>query len=133
GPVAHALGLSRRPGHAAGVGMVARERDGARDATARDRIIDEQTEPTPVARAQPADACWQARELHGLARSGNPVGDRIAFEVLEDERVDLVDVLRIAGDRQPAERADALAEERPDVALGEPADVAGAPDAEHLR
>ena len=64
--------------------------------------------------------------------AADPVGDRLALEVLEDDLVDLVDVLRVAGDREPAERADALAEERTDVALREHAHLEGVLDAQQL-
>ena len=57
-------------GHRARVEVVARERDRARDAAARDRVVDEQAELAAVAVAQPADARRQPRELHGLARGG---------------------------------------------------------------
>ena len=106
---------------------------GPRDAAARHGVVDEQAELAAVAVAEPADARGQAGELHGLARGGDPVRDRLAREVLEDDVVDGVDVVRVAGDREPAERADALAEERPDVALGEHAHVEGVLDAEQLR
>ena len=113
--------------------VVAREGDRAGDAAARDRVVDEQAELAPVAVAEPADARRQPGELNGLARRGDPVGDRLALEVLEDELVDLVDVLRVARDRKPAERADALAEERPDIALGEHAHLERVLDAHQLR
>ena len=132
GAVEHALGLAHGRRDRARVEVVARERDRAGDAAARDRLVDEQAELAAVAVAEPADARGQARELHGLARGRDPVRDRLAREVLEDDVVDRVDVLRVARDREPAERADALAEERPDVALREDAHVEGVADAEHL-
>ena len=56
GAVEHALGLAHGRGDRARVEVVARERDRARDAAARDRVVDEQAELAAVAVAEPADA-----------------------------------------------------------------------------
>src|SRR3954465_13226624 len=74
----------------------------------------------------------QARELGGVVPGRDPVGDRLTGELLEDDLVDLVDVLRVARDREPAEGTDAFAEERPDVALGEDPDLERVLDAQQL-
>ena len=65
------------------------------------------------AEADPADACGQALEADALLGHVEPVvqGLVVGDEFL-DLGVGLVDVFRVAGQRHPAERADAAAEQR---------------------
>ena len=70
----------------------------------------------PLAQAQPADARRQALERDALARHVEPaVQMRVVGEELLHLAVGRVDVLRVARQRDPAERPLALAEQRPDV------------------
>ena len=69
-----------------------------------------------LAQADPADAGRQALECYALARHVEPV---VQVLIVGDQFLDLgvcpVDILRVTGQRAPAERADALAEQRPDI------------------
>ena len=70
----------------------------------------------PVAEADPADARRQALERNAIARHVEPVVQmRVARRQLAHLGVGAVDVLGIAGQRDPAERADAAAEQRADI------------------
>ena len=70
----------------------------------------------PLAVAQPADARRQPLELDLLLRQAHPARQMLVLgEEFQDRCVGGVDVLGIAGERHPAERSLALAEERADV------------------
>src|SRR6266851_4012941 len=65
---------------------------------------------------EPADACRQSLELDLLARHVEPVVEMaVAGDEFLDPRVGAVDVLRLAREGTPAERADAAAEQRADI------------------
>ena len=69
-----------------------------------------------LAVAQPADARRQPLEGHLLARHVQPAVQVLVFgEELQDGFVGAVDILRVAGERHPAEGPFALAEQRADV------------------
>jgi hypothetical protein len=70
----------------------------------------------PVAQPDPADARGQALERDALARHVEPlVQVGVVRKQLLHLLVGLVDVFRVARQRTPAERADALAEQRADI------------------
>ena len=68
-----------------------------------------------VAVAEPADARGQPLEVHALLRQREPAHEVLVVrEGLQERAVGRVDVLGIAGERHPAERPVALAEQRAD-------------------
>ena len=76
--------------------------------------------------AEPADPGGQALEVDLLLRQPDPPGQRLVLrEQLEDGPVGGRDVLRVAGQGGPAERALALAEQRADVGRHESGEVEG--------
>ena len=78
----------------------------------------------PLAQADPADARRQALEGDALAGHVEPaVQVRVVREQLLHLRVGLADVLRVARQRDPAERPLAAAEQRPDVGRHEAGEV----------
>ena len=114
--------------------MVAADDDRRLELAARHHLVEGQAEPMPVAKADPADARRQALELDPLARHVEPVVQmRVVRQQLLHLRVGAVDVLRIAGERGPAERADAAAEQRADVGRHEAGESEGVGDALVLR
>jgi hypothetical protein len=73
-----------------------------------DHLVEHQAGAVAVAQADPADARGQALEGDALARHVQPAMQvRVVGEQLLHRRVGLVDVLRVARQRRPAERADA--------------------------
>ena len=79
-----------------------------------------------IAEADPADARRHALERDALARHVEPVMQvRVAGRELLHLGVGLVNILRIAGQRCPAERADAAAEQRADIGRHEPREGEG--------
>ena len=78
------------------------------------QFVEGQPELGALAIAQPADARGQSLEGDTLAGQANPAVQRLIFgEELEHRFVGALDVRRVAGQRRPAERPFALAEERP--------------------
>ena len=83
--------------------------------------------------AEPADARGKSLEVDSLLGQFDPAAEaRVFGEEFEDQLIGPVDVLRIAGERDPAEWAFALAEERTDVFRYEAGDVKGVFDASQL-
>ena len=122
--VAHPLGLAVRRGDRAAVEMVAADDDRRLHPAARHQLVEHRAGAGALAVAEPADARRQPLERHPLAaRSGSSAWSlassgnvaRIASSVAAQ-------VLRIARQHRPAERALALAEERPDEQRHEAAD-----------
>ena len=93
-------------------------------------LVEGEAEAVALAEADPADARRQALEGDALARHVEPAVEvRIVGDQLLHPLVGLVDVLGIARQRGPAERADAAAEERADVGGDEAGEVEGVGDA----
>src|SRR6266481_5526032 len=114
--------------------MVTRKSDGTRYFALGHRFIDHQSEPAALAIAEPTDPRWQAREFDVVSRLLDPRHDRVVRrERAQDHVVDGVDVLRIAGHRDPAERPDALAEQRTDIEVDEGTHLESVLDARRLR
>ena len=85
-------------------------------------------QPGQVALAvpQPADPRRQPLERHALTGHRDPPAQPLVVgEQLEDRPVGRGDVGRVAGERRPAERPLALAEQRPDVRRHEAREVEG--------
>ena len=89
---------------------------GALIAPLSDQLVDAQSEARAVAIPEPEDARRQALERDPLAGQPNPAAERLVVgEHLERRAIGDEDVLRIAGQRGPPERALALAEQRTNV------------------
>ena len=96
--------------------MVAADHDRRGDVAAADHLVEAQPEPVALAVAEPADPRRQALERDPLAGQADPAGQPLVVgELLEHGPVGGGDVGRIARQRDPAERALALAEQRADV------------------
>ena len=79
-------------------------------------LVDAQPEARAIAVAEPEDSRRQSLERDALAGQPNPAAQRLVVgEHLERGAIGDADVLGIAGQRRPAERSLAFAEERPDV------------------
>ncbi len=116
GTVAHRFGLAVRRGDAAAVEMIAADHDRRLQLTARDHRIERQADPVAVAQTDPADPRRQPLKRDPLMRHVEPaVQMRVVRQQLLDLRVGLRDVVGIARERDPAERSDPAAEQRPDV------------------
>ena len=103
---------------------------GAESSPLRDHLVEGQPQAMPLSQADPADARRQALEMNLRARHVEPVMQmRIVGNQFLDLGVGLVDVLRVARERHPAERSDAAAEQRPDVLRHEAREIEGSRDA----
>ena len=82
----------------------------------RHHLVEGKSQPMPVAEADPANARRQALKRDAIPRHVEPAMEMIvARRQFLHLRIGLVDVLRIARKRRPAERPDAAAEQRPDI------------------
>ena len=127
GAVAHRLGLAVRRGDGAGVEVVAADDDGRRDLAARHESLKRRPASRALAVAQPADARGQALEAARAPAPSRSSGaaPRSPGTAPGSPRSVRADVLRIARQRRPAERALALAEQRPDERGHETREVEG--------
>ena len=135
GAVAHRLGLAVRARHRAAVEVVPADDDGGLEFPPADHLVERQAQPVALSEAHPADARRQPLELDVLAGRVEPVVEvRVVGDQFLDLRVRPVDVLGIAGQRGPAERSDAAAEEGTHVGGDETGEGEGAfhPGAERL-
>ena len=88
---------------------------GARDLAGPDELVEREPGPGPLAVAEPADPRRQPLERDARLGHLDPALQAgVLGEQLEDRAVGPADVLGVAGERGPAERAAALAELRPD-------------------
>ena len=116
GAVAHRFGFPIRARHRARVQVIAADDDGRGQFAARDHLVEGEPQAMTLAEAHPADARRQALKMNARSRHVEPVMQmRIIRNQFLDLRVGLVDILGIAGQRGPAERTDAAAEQRADV------------------
>ena len=110
--------------------MVATDDDRGGQFAAAHHLVERQAQLGALAEANPADARRQALEADALARHVQPA---VQVFVIRDQLfhhgVGFVDVLRIAGQRRPAERPDTAAEQRTDVGRHEAREVEGVVDA----
>ena len=113
--------------------MVAADDDRGADFAVADHLVEGEAEAVALAEADPADARRQALEGDPLARHVEPAVEvRIVGDQLLHALVGAVDVLGIARQRDPAERADAAAEQRPDIGGDEAGEVERVGDAHVL-
>ena len=100
--------------------MVAADDDRRLDRARADELVDREPGAGAVAVPEPADPGRQALEGDALGSELEPaLEERILGEEASQRVVDRGDVGRVAGERGPAERADAAAEERPDIGRDE--------------
>ena len=116
GAVAHRLRLAVGRGDRARVEVIAADHHGSRDAAGADELVDRESCARPIAVAEPADPRRQALEgdLVGSHREPALQEDVVGEQSLQLS-IDCLDVGRVAREHRPAERADAAAEERPDI------------------
>src|SRR5207244_5241470 len=97
---------------------------------ARDHFIERETGEMSFAESEPANPRGETLERNPLARQVEPA---MQMSVRGEERlhlaIGLVNVLRIAGERDPATRSLALAEQRPDIRRNEAGKIEGVRDA----
>ena len=126
GTVEHAFGLAVGRGHRARVEVVAADDDRGLHSAAAHEVVEDEPHLRALAVAEPADAGGKALRLHPLAGERDPPGQAaVPGEGREDGLVRGREVVGVAGEAGPAERALALAEERPDVGGHEPGEVEG--------
>ena len=96
--------------------MIAPDHDRRFQLALRHHLVEGKTDAVPVAEPDPADARRQALEVDALPRHVEPVMQMLVVrQQLLHLLVGLVDILRIARERDPAERANAAAEQRTDI------------------
>ena len=118
--VQHALGLAVGRGDGARVEVVAADHDRRADLARAHELVEAQPRQVALAVAEPADARRQALVGDARARQLEPALQvQVVGEELADGGVGGRDVVGIARERRPAERARARAEERPHVGLDE--------------
>ena len=106
--------------------MVAADDDGPGEFSGRYHLVEHQAGAVAVAEADPANAGGQALEGDPLARHVQPaVQAGVVGEQRLHRRIGLADIVRIAGQGGPAERADAAAEEGTDIGGDEAGEVEG--------
>ena len=116
GAVGHRFGFAIRRRDAAGVQMIAADDDRRLELARPYHLVEREAGEMALAQPQPADARGQALERDALARHPEPAMQmRIGGKELLHLAIGLVDVLGIAGQRHPAERPLAFAEQRADV------------------
>ena len=109
--VLHAFGLAVGRGDAAAVEMVAADDDRRRYFAAPHHLVEGEAETVALAETDPADARRQSLEGDALARHVEPAMEvRVVWDQLLHALVGAVNVLGIAAQRSPAERADPAAE-----------------------
>src|SRR5436309_627437 len=109
--------------------MVAADYDRRLHLAARHHLVESQAQPMAIAETDPANTRRQALELDARLRHVEPVVQMLVVRhQLPDAFVGAVNVLRIAGERSPAERADATAEQRADIGWYEAGKVEGVGD-----
>ena len=118
--VLHRFGLAIRARHRSRVEVIAADHDRRLELALRDHLVEREARLVALAQAEPADARGQPLELDAAARHLEPLREML---VLREERlhlrIRLEDVLGIAGERDPAERSLAFAEERADIRRNE--------------
>ena len=101
--------------------MIASDHDRRREPPLPHHPVEAQAEARALAVSEPADARRQSLEPDVLPRQWNPAMEpRVVGELFQRRGVGGVDVLRLARERGPAERALADAEQRADVLRDEP-------------
>src|SRR5271170_6153523 len=106
--------------------MIAPDDDGCGYFAVAHQFVHGYTELCALAVSEPADARGQALEMDPFLREFDPAAQAAVFgEEIEDQFVGAVNVFGIAGERDPAKRPLAYAEERADVLGHETGDSEG--------
>ena len=114
--------------------MIATDDDRRFDFAAPHQFVHGDAKLGALAITEPADARRQSLEMNSLFRQLHPARQNFVFrKKLERERVGARDVLRIAAERNPAERTFSFAKERADVFRNETGNIEGVFDAGFLR
>ncbi|CAN0622259.1 protein of unknown function [Burkholderia multivorans] len=130
--VLHRFGLAVRARDRASVEVIAADHDRRLQLAVLHHLVERLAQAIAILHADPADARRQPLERDALARHVEPVVQvRIVRDQFLDLLVGLVDILRIAGQRDPAERPLPFAEQRTDVRRHEAREVERVLDA-HL-
>ena len=96
--------------------MIAPDHDRRRDLAGSHQLVEAQAEPRPLPVSRPADPRRQALVGDPLLGQLDPAPQRLVVgDLLEHRPVGGLDVRRVAGESDPAERALAVAEQRADV------------------
>ncbi len=113
------LGLARRRRHRRGIHVVATERDGADLARAHE-LVDRQRNRVALPESQPADARRQSLRPHSPAGQRDPPRQRRRANDVDHRVLGPPQVLGVAGEVDPAKRADAPRQDRAHVRGHEP-------------
>src|SRR4051794_9047827 len=112
--------------------MVAADDDRRLELALPHHLVEGEAEFRAIAEPDPADARGQALELDSFARHVEPMDEvSVVRKDLLHLGVGPINVLRVAGERAPAEGADTAAEERADIGRNEAREIESVGDA-HL-
>src|ERR1700682_3855320 len=101
--------------------MVPADDQRGRDLAAAHQVVEQETGPVPFPVTKPADPGGESLELDSLRRQRQPtLKQTIVAELLLEGLVCCVDVGRLTGQRHPAKRALAFAEEGAEVGRDKP-------------
>src|SRR5579864_5001851 len=110
--------------------MVASNNDGRFQFAARDQIVERKAEFVAFAVAEPADARGQTLKMNALLRELDPAAKGfVVREHFENELVGAMNVGRLTGERGPAKRPAAFAEQRTNVSRDEAGEIVSVFDA----
>ncbi len=114
--VLHPLGLAVGGGDRASIEVVASDYDRGGDLPGSDQFVEREACFCSLTVAEPADPRGKPLEGHLLLCLLDPAVERLVLrKEVEDHLIGAVDVLRIAGEGDPAERPFPLAEHRSDI------------------
>src|ERR1044071_4183770 len=100
--------------------MIAPDDDGRGQLAPLHEVVQRDAEAGTLALSEPADARGQSLKLDALARERDPLAQlSVLRKELQHQLVGPVEVLRVAGQRDPPEGTLAFAEQRPDVLRNE--------------
>ena len=120
GSVVHRLRLAERRGDGSRVEVVAPDHDRSLDAAGAHELVDRAAGARAVAVAEPADPRRQPLERDAAGRELEPaLQHRVVGEQLPQHVIDRRDVRGVPRQGGPPERADAAAEQRPDIGRNE--------------
>src|SRR5205807_3525112 len=123
-------GLAVRARHRSGIEMIAPDDDWRLELAVRNHFVECEAREMSFAESEPANPCGEALEFNPLARHVEPPMQML---IRRKERLHLaigfVDVVRIAGKRDPAKRPLALAEQRADISRDETRKIESVRDA----
>ena len=132
--VGHRLGLPVRRGHRPGVQVIAADHHRRAQLAGGDHLVEPQPGQVPLPGTEPADPGRKPLEGNAFGGKAHPALQVVVVrEQFPHGPVGGVDVPGVTGQRDPAERALALAEQRPDVGGHETGEIEGTLVAAELR